>query len=30
MADGTWRVWFSFYDLGEFDSKLVIRAKTRK
>ncbi len=30
MADGKWRVWFSFYELGEFDeSKLVIRAKAQ-
>lgn len=28
IADGKWRVWFSFYELGEFDDrKLVIRAK---
>jgi len=30
MEDGKWRVWFSFYELGEFDEgKLVIRAKPR-
>ena len=27
MAEGKWRVWFSFYELGEFDeSRLVIRS----
>lgn len=30
MAEGKWRVWFSFYELGEFDeSRLVIRSKPK-
>jgi putative transposase len=30
MAEGKWRVWFSFYELGEFDeSRLIIRSQPK-
>jgi hypothetical protein len=31
VADGCWRLWFSFYELGEFDERqMVIRSVRRK